>query len=101
MNSQKTTVGRKNQVLLCLGRIDSEDFNSHDVEGELRKVFSVDEDLNLNIPHILAKFAKTETPLIRKVKGRGAGYRFCSPKSRIVIRTKLRLDEDQQVAVLR
>lgn len=99
MNSQKTTHGRKNQVLYCLGRIDTEDFNSHDVEEEIRRVFKVPDNLNLNIPQILAKFAKTDPPLIRRVKFRGAGYRFCSPKSRLVIRTKLYLDSNNQVII--
>lgn len=101
MNAQRTAFGRKNQVLYCLGRIDAEDFNSHDVDNELRKLFPVDDGLNLNIPQILAKFAQTDTPLIRKVKGRGAGYRFCSPKSRIVIRTKLKIDGQDKVSVLK
>lgn len=92
MNSLKTSVGRKNQVLYCLGILESEDFTHRDVEKLVRRVFVVDNDINLNIPQLLAGFASKETPLIRKAKKRGASYRFCSPKMRMVIRTRLKLD---------
>lgn len=97
MNAQRTTVGRKNQVIYCLGGLEDEDFNHHDVEKELRKTFPVDSAINLNIPQILAGFAQAETPLIRKAGIRGAGYRFCSPKMKMVIRTRLRLDPADNV----
>lgn len=92
MNSQRTTVGRKNQVLHCLGTLENESFNHHDVEKILRRSFTVEDGINLNIPQILAGFAKADSPLIRRETIRGTGYRFCSPKTRMVIRTKLRID---------
>lgn len=92
MNSQRTTVGRKNQVLYCLGLMEAEDFSHHDVEKLVRRTFTVDQDVNLNIPQILSGFSKSEPPLIRKAKQKGSKYRFCSPKIRMVIRSKLELD---------
>ncbi len=97
MNAQRTKVGRKNQVIYCLGLLESEDFNHHEVEKKLRATFTVDNDLNLNIPQTLAGFAKADTPLIRKTGPRGSRYRFCSPKMKMVIRTRLRLGNDNNV----
>lgn len=97
MNAQKTTVGRKNQVLFSLGSLEKEDFNHHDVEKAVRKIFVVDSGINLNIPQILAGFAKADSPLIRKARAKGSIYRFCSPKTRMVIRSRLKLDSGHNV----
>jgi hypothetical protein len=97
MNAQRTKVGRKNQVIYCLGALEAEDFNHHQVEKQLRSIFSVDKALNLNIPQTLAGFAKADTPLIRKTGARGSRYRFCSPKMKMVIRTRLKLGSDNSV----
>ncbi|AOF96955.1 AAA family ATPase [Sphingobium sp. RAC03] len=97
MNSQRTKVGRKNQVIYCLGMMDLEDFNHHQVEKQLRSTFPVEQELNLNIPQTLAGFCKADTPLIRKTGARGSRYRFCSPKMKMVIRTRLKLASDNSV----
>jgi hypothetical protein len=97
MNAQETKVGRKNQVMYCLGLIESEDFKQGDVERIVRSTFSVSKDINLNIPQILAGFAQSENPLIRKAAPKGGKYRFCTPKTKMVIRTNLRLDKDNKV----
>jgi hypothetical protein len=41
MNSIETEVGRRNQVLYCLGKIDSNTFKAKDVEEMLIKEFSM------------------------------------------------------------
>ena len=97
MNADGTKLGRKNQVIYCLGMIETEDFNHQQVEMQLRAVFPVATGINLNIPQTLAGFAKADTPLIRKTGPKGSRYRFCSPKMKMVIRTRLKLSADLNV----
>lgn len=97
MNAQRSTVGRKNQVIYCLGLLEKEDFSHRDVEREIRRTFVVDDAINLNIPQILAGFAREESSIIRRVGRRRSNYRFCSPKLKMVIRTQLYLDSANNV----
>lgn len=97
MNAQKTKVGRKNQVIYCLGTLEDEDFTHHTVETKLRAMFPASQPANLNIPQTLAGFAKSDTPLIRKSAAKGSRYRFCSPKLKMVIRTRLKMDHDNNI----
>jgi Cdc6-like AAA superfamily ATPase len=96
MNSIETKVGRKNQVIYSLGRVDKEDFKHSDIERIVRDEFDVDENINLNLPQMLASFAKAENPLIRRTPKNNA-YRFVSPKLKMVIRAGLQLDNENRV----
>ena len=99
MNSRDTKVGRKNQVLYCLGQHQKEDFKYMDIEKSVRKTFSVNETTNLNIPQILASFTNAENPILRRL-ATGEGYRFVSPKLRMIIRARFRLDDENRVVKL-
>lgn len=96
MNSIETKVGRKNQVIYSLGKVDREDFKHSDIERIVREEFDVDEGINLNLPQMLASFAKAENPLIRRTPKNNA-YRFVSPKLKMVIRAGLQLDTEHRV----
>lgn len=96
MNSRETKVGRKNQVIYSLGKCDKEDFKHSDIERIVRDEFDVEENINLNLPQMLAKFAKAENPLIRRTPKNDA-YRFVSPKLKMVIRAGLQLDNEHKV----
>lgn len=96
MNSLETRVGRKNQVMFCLGQLTKEDFKHQDVEEVLRDKFHVDKELSLNIPQILGEFSKSDNPIIKK-NSNGSGYHFCSPKVKMVIRAILKLSDDGKV----
>lgn len=97
MNSQVTKIGRKNQVMYCLGMIEAEDFRHGDIEKLVRHEFSVASNTNLTIPAILSGFSQAENPIIRKTSAKSTKYRFCSPKTKMVIRTKLRVARDGSV----
>ncbi|WP_271300388.1 AAA family ATPase [Sphingomonas sp. CV7422] len=99
MNSRDTKVGRKNQVLYCLGTYKKEDFKYIDIERSVRERFDVEDAINLNIPQILASFTKTENPLLRRHPS-GEGYRFVSPKLKMIIRARFKLDEENRVIKL-
>lgn len=96
MNSRDTKVGRKNQVLFCLGLHPKEDFKYMDIEKSVRERFKVEEGINLNIPQILASFTKAENPLLRRHPS-GEGYRFVSPKLKMIIRARFKLDDENKV----
>lgn len=96
MNSIETKVGRKNQVIFSLGKIDKEDFKHSDIEKIVREEFNVDEGINLNLPQMLASFAKVDNPLIRRTPKNNA-YRFVSPKLKMVIRAGLQRDSENRV----
>lgn len=98
MNAQRTKVGRKNQTMYCLGLVEEEDFRRTDIEKLVRTNFSVDGGTSLNVAQILSDFATCDNPIIRRV-GKGGKYRFCSPKTKIVIRTKLKLDSNNLVYI--
>jgi Cdc6-like AAA superfamily ATPase len=99
MNSRDTKVGRKNQVLYCLGSIKKEDFKSPDIEKAVRDSFDVESGINLNIPQILASFTKVDNPLLRRHPS-GEGYRFVSPKLKMIIRARFKLDDENRVVKL-
>lgn len=99
MNSRDTKVGRKNQVLYCLGQYPKEDFKYLDIEKSVRDTFKVEKSINLNIPQILASFVNADNPLLRRLPT-GEGYRFVSPKLRMIIRARFKLDEDGRVVKL-
>ncbi|WP_294393125.1 AAA family ATPase [uncultured Sphingomonas sp.] len=96
MNSIETKVGRKNQVIYSLGKVDKEDFKHSDIERIVREEFDVDEGINLNLPQMLASFSKAENPLIRRTPKNNA-YRFVSPKLKMAIRAGLQLDAEHRV----
>lgn len=96
MNSRETKVGRKNQVIYSLGKCDKEDFKHSDIEKIVRYEFDVDDNINLNLPQMLAPFAKAENPILRRTPKNDA-YRFVSPKLKMVIRAGLQLDNDNKV----
>ncbi|WP_085808578.1 AAA family ATPase [Sphingomonas sp. TZW2008] len=96
MNSIETKLGRKNQVIYSLGKVEKEDFKHSDIEKIVREEFDVDDGINLNLPQMLASFAKAENPLIRKTPKNNA-YRFVSPKLKMVIRAGLQRDTENRV----
>ena len=90
MNSRDTRIGRRNQTLYILGKMDGEDFRPSDVEQALRAEFPDDTiGVTLNISQVLSELARGPNPLVRRTP-RGDEYRFVSPKYRMCLRTVLR-----------
>lgn len=97
MNARETRAGRKNQVIYCIGKCESEDFTYADIEKILRKEFPLGtQGVILNIVQILAGFAGQDNPLIRRTPN-GTAYRLVSPKFRMAIRTRLSKTADERV----
>lgn len=90
MNERDTNAGRRNQVLFCLGKIQSDTFRHAEVDATLRTEFPVStRDVSLNVPGVLAEIAKGANPAIKRTP-KGDSYRFVAPRFRMCIRTMLR-----------
>ena len=86
LNAIATRVGRRNQVLYCLGKIHNYDFTVASVESSIKHHFPAScSGVTLNVAQILSDLANSEHPLIRK-NPNSSSYRFIDPKYRIVVR---------------
>ncbi len=89
MNERDTSAGRRNQVLYCLGKIESDTLRHGDVEDILRKEFpNSTSGVTLNVPAVLAEISKGHNPAIKRTP-KGDSYRFVAPRFRMCIRTML------------
>lgn len=99
LNSSVTKIGRRNQVLFCLGKIIQYDFSATDVESAVKKHFpESSKSVALNIPKILADLATSEHPLIRK-NPNSSQYRFIDPKYRIIVRWILKKNDEGMITL--
>lgn len=97
LNSIRTTIGRRNQVLYCLGQMHKYDFNAADVESALKRCFPRSSaGVFLSIPKILSDLATSDHPIIKKNPNSNY-YRFIDPKFRIVVRWILNRTDDEEI----
>lgn len=90
INSTGTKVGRRNQVILAISRLNFNEFNSSEVEKELRELFpDSTKGKQLNISAIMSELANNKHPIIRKTLQTG-NYRFIDPKLKIIARWMLK-----------
>lgn len=96
LNSNTTRIGRRNQVIYCLGAASRYDVNRADIESLLRENFPTSlKGVTLNVSQILSELASAEHRLIARSPKSGY-YRFCDPKFRIVVRWLLSKDEESE-----
>lgn len=95
MNSRRTEVGRKNQVLFCIARSERSEFKTPDIEKDLKKTFDTG-STTLNISQVLSGFASGDNPILERTP-KDDGWRFTSPKVRIALRIGLIQAEDGRV----
>lgn len=101
MNSKQTRVGRKNQVLYALGKLDQGVFDASKVETILRHEFPDlrAEPKNLNVGTMLGEIEGSSTrPLRRFTKGNQ--FAFNDPKFRMCLRTMLHKGDDGRIIKL-
>jgi len=100
LNSIVTKIGRRNQVIYCLGQLTKYDFTVADVEAALKRQFpDSSSGVALNVPQILSDLASSGHPIIRR-NPNSTSYRFIDPKYRIVIRWLLfKPDESEEIRV--
>lgn len=98
MNERETRVGRRNQVLYCLGKMPVNRFRYDDVERLVRSEFPMSTSgKTLNVSGILAELERSSAPIIRR-DSKGDAYVFSDPRYRMVMRVVLRKDDERVIA---
>ncbi|WP_394196119.1 hypothetical protein [Litoreibacter albidus] len=98
MNNVRTTVQRRNQVLYCIAKSDSDDFLAADVDRFLRDEFPHNTTAaQLGVDQILNSLTDGENPILRRDSATRR-YRLTHPKLRIAIRYVLRKNDEGNVA---
>jgi hypothetical protein len=87
MNSENTNIGRRNQVLYCIGKLKSKSFSLQDIEKLMLQEFPetcINQNLNLSIP--LGDISESNNPIISK---KNKVYLILDMKYLLCIRTML------------
>ncbi|ABZ94643.1 Hypothetical protein LBF_2146 [Leptospira biflexa serovar Patoc strain 'Patoc 1 (Ames)'] len=97
MNSRNTEVGRRNQVLYSLGKVENSEFNYIDVEEIVRSQFPDNtRDIQLAINQILNELSSGNNNILKKSQKKDA-YFFTDPIYKMAIRAVLKKKEDETV----
>lgn len=67
LNSNETALQRRNQVLYTLGKMKSNIFKTADVEKQLRKIFNIPKEINVNVSGLLSELSDGDDPILIKV----------------------------------
>lgn len=97
MNERNTKIGRRNQVLFCLGLVKQDEFKYSDVEIIVRNEFpDSTKDTALNIPQVLSELADDTQGVLKKAP-KGDAYMFKDPVYRMCIRAMLKHNSGSEV----
>jgi hypothetical protein len=90
MNQKETKIGRRNQVLYCLGKCQAHFFTSEIIEKIIRSEFPGSTmDISLAISTILTDLSK-RSPSIIKRGNKASTYEFTDPRYIMCLRLMLR-----------
>lgn len=95
MNSENTEIGRRNQVLYCIGKIESKSFTLTEIEELLKREFpktSNKKSLNLSIP--LGDIMENKVTFIKK---QNKVFYITDRRFLLCIRTMLRKTADERI----
>ena len=93
LNSKRTTIARRNQVIYCIGKIKTHQIDSNKIYERLCEEFSdTVSETNMGIGSILSELASGDSPLLRK-NPRTNEYRVVDPRYIMCIRIMLRKDK--------
>jgi hypothetical protein len=97
LNSKRTTIARRNQIIYCIGKITSHQLDSTRVTEKLLEEFpETTSERNMGVGSILAELATGDTPLLRK-NPKTNDYRVCDPRYIMCIRLMLKKRQDTNV----
>lgn len=97
LNSKRTTIARRNQIIYCIGKITSHQLDSTKVTAKLVEEFpDTTSERNMGVGSILAELASGDSPLLRK-NPNTSEYRVCDPRYIMCIRVMLRKREDNVI----
>lgn len=92
MNERETKVGRRNQVLYVLGRMNKRVFHVAEVESLLREEFpSSTADTTLAVGQILSELTGGDNPIVKR-SAKGPTYEFKDPRFAMALRVLLEKD---------
>jgi hypothetical protein len=92
VNERETKVGRRNQVLYALGKVNKRIFHVTDVESLVREAFpSSTADTALAVGQILSELTSGENPIIKR-SAKGPTYEFKDARFAMALRVLLEKD---------
>ena len=90
LNSKKTTIARRNQVVYCIGKINTHQFDSSKIAEKVREEFpETAKENSMDIGGILSELTTSNPPLLKK-NPKTNEYRLADPRYSMCIRTMLR-----------
>jgi AAA domain len=95
MNEKETRVGRRNQAIYALGRLNKNEFRNSDVEAQVRKEFPESTtNVIINVSQILSDLANRLSPIIKRPSSKNDYYIFTDPKYKMCVRAMLRKNSE-------
>lgn len=92
LNSNRTTIARRNQVIYCVGLMKTHQLDSTKISEKIRKEFpDTAKSSGMGIGTILRELAEPDQPLLKK-NAHTNDYRVADPRYMMCIRTMLRKD---------
>lgn len=89
LNERETRIGRRNQVLYCIGKTERSDFKASEIDALVRKHFPEStKDKALNIAQVLSELAGPEDGILKRAP-KGDAFMFKDPAYRMCIRAML------------
>lgn len=94
LNSKKTDISRRNQVIYCIGHLGGHQVNSTILSEEIRREFpKTSTDGNMGIAGVLTELSSGNSPLLKK-NPKTKDYRVADPRYLMCIRVMLDIDYD-------
>lgn len=91
LNSKQTSIARRNQVIYCISKVTSHQFNSKDIDRLIKEEFpSTVPDTNMGIGAIMTELCNGDKPLISK--GQNNTYSVIDPRYLMCVRIILYKD---------
>lgn len=92
LNSKRTTIARRNQVIYCIGKVKSHQIDSGKITDKVKEEFpDTISETNMGIGSILSDLATGDSPILRK-NPKTNEYRMVDPRYIMCIRIMLRKD---------
>lgn len=89
LNSKETTVGRRNQVIYCIGKMIGHQIDANEVTDRIKGEFPITAKKgNMGVASILAELSSSESPILRK-NPKTNDYRIVDPRYLMCIRVML------------
>lgn len=97
LNSKKTTIARRNQIIYCIGKINKHQIDSSKVIEKLKEEFpETVSETGMGVGSILADLATGDAPLLKK-NPKTNEYRVVDPRYVMCIRMMLRRKPDSNL----